>query len=93
MSTFGQRLKKRIRNYLRRERKQKLSEKLKFESLEHRRVLATAALQITVENLAPDGGLANTPVWVGLHNGNFDVASLRQSASRFPGLEALSGFM
>ena len=29
-------------------------------------------LKVEVENLAPDGGVALTPVWVGFHDGSFD---------------------
>lgn len=30
-------------------------------------------VKVTVENLTPSGGVFNTPVWVGFHNGNFDL--------------------
>ena len=62
--------------------------RLAFESLEQRRVLST--LNIAVENLSPEGGLFETPFWVGVHDGQFDVASLGRPASEFPGLELLA---
>lgn len=30
-------------------------------------------LKVTIENLAPENGIFLTPVWVGFHNGNFDL--------------------
>ncbi|MEL4896446.1 spondin domain-containing protein [Crocosphaera sp. Alani8] len=42
-------------------------------------VVATAAtaqaltLKVEIENLGPDGGVALTPVWVGFHDGSFDI--------------------
>jgi hypothetical protein len=33
----------------------------------------TQEIIVTVENLAPSGGFYFTPVWVGLHNGSFDL--------------------
>ncbi len=30
-------------------------------------------VQVKIENLAPEGGLYFTPVWVGFHNGDFDI--------------------
>ncbi|MEL6439896.1 MAG: DUF4347 domain-containing protein [Cyanobacteria bacterium J06621_8] len=43
---------------------------------------------VTVENLAPEGGTFQTPVWVGFHNGEFDTFSLGEAAT--PGLESLA---
>ena len=45
--------------------------------------LATPGSSITikVENLADAGGLFFTPVWVGLHNGSFDVFDAGSAAS------------
>jgi hypothetical protein len=34
---------------------------------------SAASLKITVENLAPESGTFLTPLWFGLHNGNFDL--------------------
>ena len=34
---------------------------------------AAQQVQITVENITPDGGVALTPLFVGLHDGSFDV--------------------
>jgi len=36
----------------------------------------TQEIIVTVENLAPAGGFYFTPVWVGLHNGSFDLFDL-----------------
>ena len=49
---------------------------------------ATAAatdVQLTIENLAPEGGLYFTPFWVGFHDGSFDIYDRGAAAS--PGLE------
>lgn len=32
-----------------------------------------AEVRVTIENLAPSGGTLQTPVWVGFHNGGFDL--------------------
>lgn len=53
-------------------------------------VLVPVRLQITIDNLAPDGGLAGTPFWVAAHNGNFEVARSGLSAADFGGLELLA---
>ena len=45
-------------------------------------------LQICIENLAEDDGFFLTPLWVGLHDGSFDLFDLGTSAS--PGLEELA---
>ncbi|NEP00772.1 MAG: hypothetical protein F6K58_19325 [Symploca sp. SIO2E9] len=43
---------------------------------------ATAAtLMVTVENLAAPDGVVLTPLWVGFHDGNFDLFNLGESAS------------
>ncbi|MEM6469040.1 MAG: spondin domain-containing protein [Planctomycetota bacterium] len=52
--------------------------------------MAAETLSITIENLAEDGGLAETPFWVAVHDGQFDVATLGQPASNFGGLEAIA---
>ena len=36
---------------------------------------------VTIENLAPDDGNYLTPVWVGFHNGRFDIYDRREAAS------------
>jgi hypothetical protein len=41
----------------------------------------TQEIIVTVENLAPAGGFYFTPVWVGLHNGSFDLLDLGGLAS------------
>ncbi|MBD0263269.1 MAG: spondin domain-containing protein [Tolypothrix sp. Co-bin9] len=40
---------------------------------------SAASLKITVENLAPQGGTLITPLWFGLHNGNFDLLNEGQA--------------
>ncbi len=47
-------------------------------------------VDVTVENLSPLGGLANTPVWVGIHDGSFDLGTPGQMASGFGGLEDIA---
>ena len=64
--------------------------KLCLQPLEQRQLLAADTLQITVENLSDDGGLAQTPFWVAAHDGTFDLANPGESASGFGGLEALA---
>ncbi|AOY79521.1 spondin domain-containing protein [Moorena producens JHB] len=50
---------------------------------------ATAAtLKVTIESLAPENGTLFTPVWVGFHNGSFDIYDRDQAAS--PGLERIA---
>lgn len=44
--------------------------------MENRQIL------ISVENIAPTGGTALTPFWVGLHNGNFDTLDQGRPASQ-----------
>ncbi len=43
---------------------------------------------VTVENLSSEGGVYLTPVWLGFHDGTFDVFSMGESVS--PGLEQLA---
>ena len=43
---------------------------------------------VTVENLAPENGNFLTPVWVGIHNGEFDTYDRGRPVS--PGLESLA---
>lgn len=38
-------------------------------------------VQVTVENLSPEGGLYLTPLWVGFHDGSFDIYDRGQAAS------------
>lgn len=51
---------------------------------------AQTPLRITIENLAPADGFFFTPVWIGIHDGTFDVFSTNQLASDFPGVEPLA---
>lgn len=48
----------------------------------------TYAVRVTVENLAPDAGTIQTPVWVGLHDGGFDLYD--RDAPISPELERLA---
>lgn len=57
--------------------------------------LATLAAQardvrVTIENLGPVDGALITPVWVGFHDGTFDLYDRGASAALFPGLESLA---
>ncbi len=43
---------------------------------------ATAAtLKVTIENIAPETGVVVTPLWVGFHNGSFDIFNLGEAAA------------
>lgn len=63
---------------------------LRLESLECRQLLAAEVLQISIENLSDDGGLANTPFWIAAHDGSFNLGSLGSPASDFGGLELIA---
>ena len=45
-------------------------------------------VRVNVTNLSPTGGLYNTPLWVGFHNGEFDSYSRGEAASA--GLERIA---
>ncbi|MGB7327795.1 MAG: spondin domain-containing protein [Rubripirellula sp.] len=64
--------------------------RIQVETLERRQLLAAEVLQITVENLSDDGGLAQTPFWVAAHDGTFDLGDPGQPASAFGGLELIA---
>jgi hypothetical protein len=64
--------------------------RLSVQALEERRVLASAVLDISIQNLAPTDGLVLTPAWIAAHNGNFDTARAGAAASGFGGLEQLA---
>ena len=64
--------------------------RLQCEVLERRQLLASDVLQITVENLADPGGLANTPVWISAHDGSFDLGNLGESVDGFGGIELIA---
>lgn len=52
---------------------------------------AVVNVNVTIENLAPTGGVAITPVWVGFHSGNFDSYNSGAAAGRVAtGLERLA---
>ena len=38
---------------------------------------------VTAENLAPNGGTFQTPVWVGFHDGTFDIYDQGSPADAF----------
>ncbi|QSJ21043.1 spondin domain-containing protein [Nostoc sp. UHCC 0702] len=40
-----------------------------------------ATIKVTVENIAPQQGVVVTPLWVGFHDGSFDIFNLDQPAS------------
>lgn len=63
---------------------------IRTECLERRALLSATTLQVTVENLSPDGGLAATPFWVAFHDGRFQVGRQNRSADNFGGLELLA---
>lgn len=50
---------------------------------------AAFPVTVTVENLAPENGTYLTPVWVGFHDGGFDIYNQGESLNGFPGTEAL----
>ena len=64
--------------------------KLFFQSMERRELLAAETLQIAIENLSDDGGLAGTPFWVSAHDGSFNIGTVGQDAADFGGLELLA---
>lgn len=49
---------------------------------------SSAQIQVDFTNNAPAGGILQTPVWVGFHDGGFDTFSTGQVASQ--GLERLA---
>lgn len=46
------------------------------------------AVTVKIENIAPEGGVAITPVWVGFHSGSFD--SYNGGLRSLPGLERVA---
>lgn len=46
-------------------------------------------LRVSVTNLAPDNGTLLTPLWIGFHDGNFDIYNGGESLNGFPGTESL----
>lgn len=48
-----------------------------------------ATLRVTIDNLAPTNSNFLTPVWVGFHDGSFDIYDRDVSLDFFPGTEAL----
>jgi hypothetical protein len=64
--------------------------RLGFQTLESRKVFASAILDVAIENVSPTGGLALTPLWVAAHDGGFVTARAGLSASGFAGFEDLA---
>jgi hypothetical protein len=52
-------------------------------------VASAATLKVSVENLAPQNGTLLTPLWVGFHDGGFDIYDRGVSLDLFPGTESL----
>jgi hypothetical protein len=50
----------------------------------------TIPVRVTIQNLAPVNGTFLTPLWVGFHDGTFDLYDQGVSAALFPGLESLA---
>ncbi|GBF81064.1 PEP-CTERM sorting domain-containing protein [Aphanothece sacrum] len=50
---------------------------------------SAAKLKVTITNLSPTNGTFLTPLWVGFHNGGFDIYDRGVSLNAFPGTEAL----
>ena len=48
----------------------------------------TTAVTVSIENLAPETGTNLTPLWVGFHNGLFDIYNRGEAAT--PGLERIA---
>ncbi|NET72080.1 MAG: PEP-CTERM sorting domain-containing protein [Sphaerospermopsis sp. SIO1G2] len=42
---------------------------------------SAATLKVTIENLAQPQGVVVTPLWVGFHDGNFDIFNIGEAAS------------
>ena len=51
-------------------------------------IAPAAMIRVTVENMAPENGTFVTPVWVGFHDGAFDLYDVGSAASA--GLEAIA---
>ncbi len=50
---------------------------------------ASTLVQVTIENLTPEGGLALSPVWVGFHDGSFDILNIGDPADFVLGTDAV----
>jgi hypothetical protein len=50
---------------------------------------SAATLKVSIENLAPQNGTLLTPLWVGFHDGGFDIYDRDASLDLFPGTESL----
>ena len=50
---------------------------------------SAATLKVSIENLAPQSGTLLTPLWVGFHDGGFDIYDRDVSLDSFPGTESL----
>lgn len=49
---------------------------------------STTSVMVMIDNIAPKGGVALTPVWVGFHSGSFD--SYNGGLTSLPGLERVA---
>ncbi|MEA5565394.1 spondin domain-containing protein [Anabaena sp. UHCC 0399] len=52
-----------------------------FSALTMTSAATAGTLKVTVENLAPQQGVVVTPLWVGFHDGNFDIFNSGEVAS------------
>ena len=50
---------------------------------------SAATLRVSVENLAPENATLLTPLWVGFHDGGFDIYDRGVSLDLFPGTESV----
>jgi len=50
---------------------------------------SAVTLKVSIENLAPQNGTLLTPLWVGFHDGGFDIYDRGVSLDLFPGTESL----
>ena len=50
---------------------------------------SAASLKVSIENLSPQNGTLLTPLWVGFHDGGFNIYERDVSLDLFPGTESL----
>lgn len=50
---------------------------------------SAATLKVSIENLAPENATLITPLWVGFHDGGFDIYNRDESLDLFPGTESV----
>ncbi|MEM9005104.1 MAG: spondin domain-containing protein [Cyanobacteria bacterium P01_F01_bin.86] len=51
--------------------------------------VSAATLKVSIESLAPENATLLTPLWVGFHDGGFDIYDRGESLDLFPGTESL----